>query len=102
MDIKNIQNSSQVSSVRLKQIAIKNKVNKIIKAYRIYRERQKKNATVSYMTNFNTNTININNDNDTNGTQQPRRLDFKVSIQVSCAFFLVTSNKNNINIIGDR
>ena len=45
---------------------MKNKVNKIIKAYRLYKERQKKSTNVSYMTNLNTNVI-INNDNSNYG-----------------------------------
>ena len=77
---------------------MKNKVNKIIKAYRLYKERQKKSTNVSYMTNLNTNVI-INNDNSNYGKNDfynyngKKEDTLKATINANEAYVL--RNKNN-------
>ena len=62
-NLNNIQNLEKSGKERLKPIIIKNNVNKIIRAYRLYHERKNKYRTTTDMSNMNT-TINNNNFNE--------------------------------------
>ena len=63
-NINNFQNNKTSNKQRLKQIVIKNKVNKIIRAFRLFHERKNK-LTVITTSNINTN-INIITENANN------------------------------------
>ena len=121
LDIKNLQNQEISDKTRLKQIAIKNQVNKIIKAYRIYRDRQTKYRSINYTTdinaisNLNTNINvypnknnknnlfnNINQDNTNNQKTKDEDLDENLNIDNTITrnneYLIHNSNNNNQNL----
>ena len=90
-NINNFQNNKTSNKQRLKQIVIKNKVNKIIRAFRLFHERKNK-LTVITTSNINTN-INIttenannnanNNPNEIlNNTKIDNKIDVKLVVKV--------------------
>ena len=59
------------NKMRLKQITVKNEVNKIIHAYRLYKQRlERKHTQISYMTSIDTsNNANSNNNFNNNNNK---------------------------------
>ena len=68
-NLKYLQNIEEPKKQRLKQILCKNSINKIIRALRLYHERQNKYRTTTDMSNINTN-INITTNNINNNPNQ--------------------------------
>ena len=96
----NYQNPTQDPEIRIKKITMKNQVNKIIRAYRLFKDRHEKLRITGNLTNYNTsfynnNNYTSNNNYFNNNEKKEDNIEDNLNINESMAF--ISNQENNLD-----